>query len=235
MHLVPLSNVDFHCIISSVRAAFFHKTQPRMICTAKRADYFEAVSDERRPMRSPSGPRRVGWCAALIGALTLPTGMLDGLAAGKSGSPATTSWPLATPIVEDEMMFSDVVRFVQRNGWPQDLGPYCETLGLARSNPDCRFKQLGAEDNAKPEQGHAINLPANTGDAVPYVLMLLRGPGTVEFFIASPQGDLIAAFHGTVDIGYVRISNDSALPGFTAEVSFWKGAVGKSRRAPESR
>jgi len=173
--------------------------------------------------------------AVLVGALTLLADLPDGLAAGELGLPPPASRPLATPIAEGEVMFSDVVRFVQRNGWPQDLGRYCETLGLARSNPDCRFKQLGAEDNAKPDEGHAINLPANTGDAVPYVLMLLRRLGTAEVFIASPQGDLIAAFHGTADIGYARISNDSALPGFNAEVSFWKGAVAKSRRAPESR
>ena len=132
-------------------------------------------------------------------------------------------------------MLSEVVRFVQRNGWPQDLGRYCETLGLARSTPDCRFKQLGAEDNAKPDGGHAINLPANTGDAVPYVLLLFRSPGTAEVFIASPQGELIAAFHGTAEIGYVRISNESALPGFNAEVLFWKSAVARTRRTPESR
>src|SRR6266699_372908 len=88
--------------------------------------------------------------------------------------------------------------------------------------------------NAKPDEGHAINLPANAGDAVPYVLMLLRRPGTAEVFIASPQGDLMAAFHGTAEIGYVRISNDSAMPSFIAEVAFWKSAVAKSRRTPES-
>src|SRR6266496_1724318 len=169
-------------------------------------------------------------------ALALVANLLGGLAATR---PALTSpvaaLPSATLIAEDGIMFSDVVSFVQRNGWPQDLGQYCETLGLGRANPDCRFKQLGAEDNAKPDEGHAINLPANTGDTVPYVLMLLRRPGTAKVFIASPQGDLMAAFHGTAEIGYVRISNESALPGFTAEVSFWKGAVAKSRRAPEPR
>src|SRR6266516_5886220 len=133
----------------------------------------------------------------LIGALILSGDPPDSFAERLDLLPRLGA-PFAAPIAEGEVTFSDVVRFVQRNGWPQDLGRYCETLGLARSNPDCRFKQLGAEDNAKPDEGHAINLPANTGDAVPYVLMLLRRPGT-------------------------------------AEVSFWKGAVAKSRRAPEPR
>jgi len=182
-----------------------------------------------------AGVRRAA-VGVIFWALPLVANLLGGLAASR---PALTS-PVAslqsaTLIAEDGIMFSDVVSFVQRNGWPQDLGPYCETLGLARANPDCRFKQLGAEDNAKPDEGHAINLPANAGDAVPYVLMLLRRPGTAEVFIASPQGDLMAAFHGTAEIGYVRISNDSAMPSFIAEVAFWKSAVAKSRRTPESR
>src|SRR6266511_3322 len=124
----------------------------------------------------------------LIGALIL-SGDPPNSFAERLGLLPRLGAPLATPVAEGEATFSDVVSFVQRNGWPQDLGRYCETLGLARANPDCRFKQLGAEDNAKPDEGHAINLPANTGDAVPYVLMLLRRPGTAEVFIASPQGD----------------------------------------------
>src|SRR6266498_662693 len=170
----------------------------------------------------------------LIGALILSGDPPDSFAE-RLGLLPRLGAPLATPVAEGEVTFSDVVSFVQRNGWPQDLGRYCETLGLAKANPECRFKQLGAEDNAKPDEGHAVNLPANTGDAVPYVLMLLRRPGTAEVFIASPQGDLMAAFHGTAEIGYVRISNDSAMPSFIAEVAFWKSAVAKSRRAPETR
>ena len=172
--------------------------------------------------------------ATFLGTLPTIIGIADGFAAIRLSLPSpAVLGPPATRIVEDELMFSDVVRFVQRNGWPQDLGRYCETLDLARSTPDCRFKQLGAEDNAKPNEGHAINLPANTGDAVPYVLLLLRRPGTAEVFIASPQGNLIAAFHGSTEIGYVRISNDSALPGFREELSFWKRTVATSTRVRE--
>src|SRR5207247_9665456 len=127
-----------------------------------------------------SGVRRAA-VGVIFWALPLVANLLGGLAASR---PALTSpvasLPSATLIAEDAIMFSDVVRFVQRNGWPQDLGPYCETLGLARSNPSCRFKQLGAEDNSKPDEGHAINLPANTDKAVPYVLMLLRLLGPAE-------------------------------------------------------
>src|SRR6266516_1728191 len=91
-------------------------------------------------------------------ALPLVANLLGGLAASRPALTApVASLPSATLIAEDGIMFSDVVSFVQRNGWPQDLGPYCETLGLARANPDCRFKQLGAEDNAKPDEGHAIH------------------------------------------------------------------------------
>ena len=166
-----------------------------------------------------------------MGALVLAADPLDSFA-DRLGLISGPEAPLLRRIAESDVMFSDVVRFLQRNGWPQDLGSYCGILGLAQANPDCRFKQLGAEDNTKPDEGHAINLPANTGDAVPYVLMFLRRLGTVEVFIASSQGDLMAAFHGTAEIGYVRISNDSALPSFNAEVLFWKTAVARSRRPP---
>ena len=47
------------------------------------------------------------------------------------------------------------------------------------------------------------------------------------------QGDLIAAFHGSTEIGYVRISNDSALPSFREELSFWKRTVATSIRVRE--
>lgn len=78
-------------------------------------------------------------------------------------------------------------------------------------------------------------MPSLERTLTPYVLLLFRSPGTAEVFIASPQGELIAAFHGTAEIGYVRISNESALPGFNAEVLFWKSAVARTRRTPESR
>ena len=123
-----------------------------------------------------------------------------------AGDPA--AWP----------SFGAVVGLVQRHGATADLGRLCQAFGLQQS---CLFKQVAVDANSDGREHHGFNVPAN-GTASPYVVIFHLRPLVGEFFVASAQGELVAARFRAKGIDYSPIVPDEARRAFESEVAFWR-------------
>jgi hypothetical protein len=118
--------------------------------------------------------------------------------------------------------FSEVVEFVQEQGWQANLRTMCSEFGVAHLTRDCVFKQVSVQDDGEDLGGrHAFNVPANAGGDVPYILVFHLKPLIGEFFIVSSDGRLLATFYRSRGAGYNKIPNEEARRAFDRDAAYW--------------
>lgn len=126
-----------------------------------------------------------------------------------------------------------IVHLVKEKGWRADLGRICQEFLLEPHGRDCIFKQISVQEVQGRGDPRGFNIPDGAGD-VPYVLVFHLSPLVGEFFIASPQGDLLKAFIRTKGRGYEPIHNDAVRDEFFADLTYWKDNFNRIRAGLES-
>lgn len=115
---------------------------------------------------------------------------------------------------------SEIVQLVETRGWSADLGRICQEFALEPLGSDCIFKQISVQEEQGRGDPRGINVPARTSE-VSCVLIFHLGPLVGEFFIVSPQGELLKTFIRTKGRGYEQISNDDVRDEFLADLAYW--------------
>ena len=118
--------------------------------------------------------------------------------------------------------FDAVVALVQRHGVAANLGRLCQAFGLQQS---CWFNQIAIDGTADGREHHGFNVPLQ-GTDIPYVLIFHLRPLVGEFFVASAQGEVVAARFRAKGIDYRPLAPDAALRAFESEVAFWRSHFG---------
>ena len=127
---------------------------------------------------------------------------------------------------------ADVIAFVNRSGWPVDLGRMCKAFNVSQS--DCRFRQVAVDTSQDGLDNHGFNVPVEATDVSGYVVIFHLRPLIGEFYLASPEGELRAALYRAKGLDFTPIANDEARHAFESEVSFWRvNLIGLERRLPE--
>ena len=114
--------------------------------------------------------------------------------------------------------FDAVVALVRRHGLPADLRRLCQALGLPQS---CWFKQVAIDASVDGREHHGFNVPLQ-GTDTPYVLIFHLRPLVSEFFVASAQGELVAARFRAKGIDHTPLAPDEARRAFESEIAFWR-------------
>lgn len=127
----------------------------------------------------------------------------------------------------------EIVQMVKANGWRANLGPMCQEFSLEPLAVDCIFKQISVQETQGRSDPRGFNVRAGT-DVVSYVLIFHLIPLVGEFFIASPQGELLKTFIRTKERGYESISNDAVRAEFFADLTYWKDNFDRIRTGLES-
>ena len=164
------------------------------------------------------GGTALWFTAALAGTVLVPVNA-DAFHVANRRVPAR-----AQPVDAPDMLvaFAAVIAFVERHGWPADLGRMCERFDLLQSRSECRFKQIAIDTTQDGLDNHGFNVPFKSGGAVGYVVMFHLRPLVGEFFAVSSDGDLIAALYRAKGTDYTSISNEEVRQAFASEVSFWR-------------
>lgn len=152
------------------------------------------------------------------------------LAAAHLGTPAQSIAETSTPnrtILGDS--FAATIWFVQESGWPARLGPVCEKFGVAQLTPDCVFKQISVEELSGVRAQHGFNVPAAATREIPYALLFHLRPLVGEFFVVTPEAQLVSVYVRSKGTDYDRIPNDIAQQAFKSELSYWAANLGKIR------
>jgi regulator of sirC expression with transglutaminase-like and TPR domain len=129
---------------------------------------------------------------------------------------------------------ADVVKFVQEQGWQVDHKPLCAEFRLAQHSDSCTFKQVSVQELEGRGDPRAFNVPVSSGAAIPYVLIFHLGPLVGEFFIASPEGELIKAFIRSKGTGYSQIPNDDVREEFDKDVAYWTDNFARLKQGLEA-
>lgn len=117
--------------------------------------------------------------------------------------------------------FSDVVEFVQKQGWQANMRSLCTLLHLPPDSSNCIFKQVSIAEAVGRGDPRGFNVPAISSGAVTHVLVYHLGPLVGEFFVVSPQGDLIKAFYRSKGTGYNPIPNADVEEEFKKDLAYW--------------
>ena len=156
-------------------------------------------------------------------------GMVAAVALCSSSAPAFHSTRSGVVVLQESVgdagarpPFEAVVALVRRHGLPADLGRLCLAFGLQQS---CWFKQVAVDGSVDGGEHRGFNVPLQ-GTATPYVLIFHLRPLVGEFFVASAQGELVAARFRAKGIDYEPLSPDEAHRGFESEVAFWRSHLG---------
>jgi tetratricopeptide (TPR) repeat protein len=137
----------------------------------------------------------------------------------------------STPV---PVALADVVRLVQEKGWQVDHKPLCAEFKLAQHPDSCTFKQVSVQELDGRGDPRAFNVPASSGGAIPYVLIFHLGPLVGEFFIASPEGELLKAFIRSKGTGYSQIPNDDVREEFNKDVAYWTDNFARLKQGLEA-
>ncbi len=127
----------------------------------------------------------------------------------------------------------EIVELVKAKGWRANLGRLCQELSLEPLGADCIFKQVSVEEVHGRGDPRGFNVRAGAGE-VSYVLIFHLSPLVGEFFVASPQGELLRAFIRTKGRDYEQVSNDVVHGEFLTDVAYWKNNFTRIRAGLDS-
>lgn len=117
--------------------------------------------------------------------------------------------------------FTDVVRLVQTQGWSANLGDMCDKMSLAEKVADCIFHQISVEetDGRGDPRGFNVRMSSN---APKHILIFHLKPLAGEFFLVSPEGNLLKAFVRFKGSDYSLVPNEEVREEFNADIEYWK-------------
>lgn len=117
--------------------------------------------------------------------------------------------------------FSDVVQFVQQQGWRVNLGDICAKLEIPQSSGDCFFQQLSVQETEGRSDPRGLNV-LTSSDATPsYVVIFHFSLLVGEFFLVSADGELLRAFLRFKGTDYNRASNNDVREEFDKDIAYW--------------
>lgn len=122
----------------------------------------------------------------------------------------------------------EIVELVKAKGWRANLGRLCQAFSLEPLGPDCIFKQISVEETQVRGDPRGFNVRVGVGE-VSYLLIFHLGPLVGEFFVASPQGELLRAFIRTKGRDYEQVANDVVHGEFLTDVAYWKDNFSRIR------
>jgi hypothetical protein len=140
---------------------------------------------------------------------------------------------LASLQSSDSAELSEIVEFVQLKGWRADLGRICQEFSLEPFGADCVFKQISVQEVQSRGDPRGFNVRVGA-EGVSYVLIFHLGPLVGEFFIVSPQGQLLKTFIRTKGRGYEQISNDEVRDEFRTDLAYWTDNLDRIRAGLDS-
>ena len=146
---------------------------------------------------------------------------------------ATAFCMLASLESSNSAELSEIVQLVKAKGWRADLEPICQKFSLEPLGTDCIFKQISVQEVQGRSDPRGFNVRAGTRE-VSYVLIFHLSPLVGEFFVASPQGELLKTFVRTKGRGYEPISNDAVRNEFLADLTYWKDNFHRIRAGLEN-
>jgi len=164
--------------------------------------------------------------SAAIGLISLVSGCLVVASASEA--------PVRIAQINERPSFSDIVQFVQERGWPANLGRMCAEFDLPLVGGQCVFKQISVQEIEGRGDPRGFNIPAHEGASIPYVLIFHLGPLFGEFFVVSPDGDLIKAFYRSKGAGYSLLPNDEVREEFKVDLGYWLNNFARLKRGVEA-
>lgn len=156
------------------------------------------------------------WLARLAVLTAFPATLLpaDNAHAFHSGAP--------TPNASHQPhSLTDVVAFVQAHGWAVNLGYVCKHLPVAKAADNCRFRQIAVHARTARLDDHGFNISLD--ESLPsHILLYHVTPLAGEFFVASMDGNLIAAAFRARGTDFEPMLGEHGRSAFNAELVFWQ-------------
>lgn len=128
----------------------------------------------------------------------------------------------------------EIIELVETKGWRADLGRICADFGLSSPGSDCIVKQISIQEIEGRGDPRGFNVPARVEDALPYVLIFHLSPLVGEFYVMSPQGEMLKAFYRAKGRGYEQVSIDEFHDEFVADLNYWKDNFTRIRAGIDS-
>ncbi len=129
--------------------------------------------------------------------------------------------------------FSEVIEFVQKQGWQVNLGALCVQIGLPQDGGNCVYKQINVEEIKGRGDPRGFNVPAISSGPVAHVLVFHLSPLVGEFFVVSPRGELIKAYYRSKGTGYNPIPNAEVEQEFKKDLAYWMENFDRVKRGFE--
>jgi hypothetical protein len=122
----------------------------------------------------------------------------------------------------ERVTLSDVVQFVQQQGWRANLGDMCTKFELPRSGDGCIFRQLSLQDEREARSDpRGFNVPAVSNAEPQYVLIFHLRPLVGEFFIVSADGILLRAYLRFKGTDYSHVPNEEVQQELNKNLVYW--------------
>lgn len=125
---------------------------------------------------------------------------------------------------------SDVIAFVNLQGWIVDLGYLCHGLSLNEGTGKCLFRQIAVHSRGKKEEDHGFNVPIDQPSTRPLLVYHVT-PLTGEFLLLSVDGRLVKALFRARGDGFSLMSDERAAQVLKAELAFWKSNLAEIERS----
>lgn len=119
---------------------------------------------------------------------------------------------------------SDVIAFVDLQGWTVDLGYLCHGLSLNEGAEKCLFRQIAVHSRVKKEVDHGFNVPIDQPATAPLLVYRVT-PLIGEFLLLSVDGSLVRAFFRARGEDFNLMSEKRAADVLKAELTFWKNSL----------
>jgi hypothetical protein len=132
--------------------------------------------------------------------------------------------------------FSDVVQYVQQQGWRVNLGNMCIKFELPRSGDDCLFRQFSLQDQREADSDpRGFNVPAVWNTGAHYVVIFHLRPLVGEFFIVSSDGILMRAYLRFKGTDYSLVPNEEVQQEFdNKNFAYWTTNFSRLKKAIEA-
>lgn len=117
---------------------------------------------------------------------------------------------------------TDVVRLVQTQGWSVNLGDMCDKMSLPEKGANCIFQQISVEETVGRGDPRGFNVRTPSDAAPKHILIFHLKPLAGEFFLVSPEGNLLKAFVRFKGSDYSLVPNEEVREEFNADIEYWK-------------